>query len=43
MFRQLDLDGNIIEVENTIENIQKEYDRTNPIINGERHNIKEWC
>ena len=43
VFRQLDLDGNIIEVENTIENIQQEYDRTNPVINGERHNITEWC
>ena len=43
VFRQLDLDGNIIEVENTIENIQQEYNKTNPVINGERHNITEWC
>ena len=43
IFRELDLDGNIIEVENTIENIQQNYNETNPLINGERHNIKEWC
>ena len=43
VFRALDLDGNIIEVKNTIEKIQAEYDKTNPIINGERHNITEWC
>ena len=43
IFRELDLNGNIIEVENTIENILENYNRTNPEINGERHNIKEWC
>lgn len=43
VFRELDLNGNIIEVENTIENIKQKYDKTNPVINGERHNIKEWC
>lgn len=43
IFRELDYQGDIIEVENTIENILSEYNRTNPLINGERHNIKEWC
>lgn len=28
---------------NSIEDKIKEYNNTNPLINGERHNIKEWC
>ena len=44
IFSELDINGEIVEVENnTIENIIEKYNQTNPIINGERHNIKEWC
>ena len=43
VLRELDSDGNIVEVENTIEDIFNEYNRKHPCINGERQNIKEWC
>lgn len=43
ILREIDLNGNIIETEKTIEDRLKEYNLTNPIINGKRHNIKEWC
>ena len=43
VLRELDLNGNIIEVENTIEDKIEEYNRKNPCIDGERHSIKEWC
>lgn len=43
IFRQLDQDGNIIPNQIDIEERIKEYNRTNPIINGERHTIKDWC
>ena len=33
----------IIECEITIQERLDEYDRTHPIINNERHSIKEWC
>ena len=43
IWREIDLYGNIIENNILIEDLIKEYNRTNPLINGERHNIKEWC
>lgn len=43
IWREIDIYGNIIEVEKTIEDRLNEYNETNPLINGERHNIKEWC
>ena len=41
--RELDKDNNIIETETTIEDRIIQYNNKNPIINGERHNIKDWC
>ena len=43
IWREIDVYGNIIENEKTIEDRLEEYEQTNPIINGERHNITEWC
>lgn len=43
MIREVDAEGNIIENSILIENKIKEYNEKNPIINGERHNIIEWC
>ena len=43
IFRLLDENGNIIENDISIEERIKQYNQTNPLINGERHNIKEWC
>lgn len=43
IFRELDLYGNIIENNISIEDKIKEYNKTNPYINGERHTIKDWC
>lgn len=43
VWREIDIYGNIIENEKTIEEIINKYNETNPLINGERHNIKEWC
>ena len=43
IFREVDENGNIIETFKTIEERIKEYNETNPLINGERHNITEWC
>lgn len=43
IWRELDIYGNIIENNIDIEEKIIEYNQTNPIINGERHNIKEWC
>lgn len=43
IWRELDIYGNIIETEKTIEDRLNEYNETNPLINGERHNIKDWC
>lgn len=43
IFRELDIDGNIIELEKTVKDRLQEYDEKNPVINGERHNITEWC
>lgn len=43
IWREIDIYGNIIEVEKTIEDRLNEYNKTNPLINGERHTIKEWC
>ena len=43
IFRELDQNGNIVEVENSIEDILQKYNQTNPEINGERHTFKDWC
>ena len=43
IWREIDSYGNIIEVSPTIEEKIKEYNEKNPVINGIRHNIKEWC
>lgn len=43
ILRELDKDNNIIETETTIEDRIIQYNNKNPIINGERHNIKDWC
>lgn len=43
IWRELDIYGNIIENNIDIEQRIHEYNENNPIINGERHNISEWC
>lgn len=43
IFRELDIDGNIIDNNISIDERVQEYNRTNPLINGERHTITEWC
>ena len=44
IIRKLDENNNIIEPKNlSSEEVIEEYNKTNPIINGERHNISEWC
>lgn len=42
IFRELDQNGNIIENNIDIESRIDEYNKANPIINGERHSISEW-
>ena len=42
IFRRF-VDGDIIECNVTIQDRLNEYNRTNPVINGERHNINDWC
>lgn len=43
ILRYLDENDNIIEPDLTSEQVLDEYNKKNPVINGERHNIKEWC
>lgn len=43
ILREIDENGDIIETEKTIDDRLEEYDMTNPLINGERHTISEWC
>ena len=43
ILREIDQNGDIIETEKTIEDRLEEYNLTNPMINGERHTITEWC
>lgn len=43
IWREIDIYGNIIETEKTIEDRLNDYNETNPLINGERHTITEWC
>ena len=43
IWRALNLDGSIIENEKTIDDRIQEYNATRPLINGERHTIKDWC
>ena len=42
IFRQLTDDGEIIENNILIDDAQQKYNKTNPIINNEQHNITEW-
>ena len=43
VFRELDFDGNIIEITPSIQEVIEQYNKSNPVINGERHTITEWC
>lgn len=43
IWREIDLHGNIIENAIDIEDRIEEYNKYNPIIDGERHNLTEWC
>ena len=44
IIRKIDENNNIIEPPSlSTSEIIEEYNKTNPIINGERHNISEWC
>ena len=43
IWRELDIYGNIVENDINIEQRIQEYNENNPVINGERHNITEWC
>ena len=43
ILREIDLYGNIIENSIDIEQRIQEFNENNPVINGERHNITEWC
>ncbi len=43
IFREIDIYGDIVEVDNNIDKIIDNYNEKNPIINGERKNITEWC
>lgn len=43
IFREIDKNGNIINNSIDINEKIKEYEKTNPIINGEQHNITDWC
>lgn len=44
IIRKIDKDNNIIEPDSlTSQEVIKEYNNKNPIINGERHNITDWC
>lgn len=42
ILRELDLNGNLIENNIDINNKIEEYNETNPVIKGERHNLTEW-
>ena len=43
LIREIDNEGNIIENDIKIQDKIKEYNEKNPLINGERHNLTEWC
>ena len=43
LWRQINIYGDIIEIIPTIEDFFNNYNEKNPLINGERHNINEWC
>ena len=43
IWRKLTVYGDIIENEINIEEKIKEYNIKNPVINGKRHSLKEWC
>lgn len=43
IFRELDINNNIIKNNIDIEEKIKEYEQTHPIINNEQHSITDWC
>ena len=43
IFRELDINGDIIINDIDIETKINEYNEKHPLINGERHTITEWC
>lgn len=43
IWREIDEDGNIIENNLLVQDLINDYNIKNPVINGVRHNIKEWC
>lgn len=43
IWREIDENGDIIENNLLIQDLIDDYNLKNPIINGIRHNIKEWC
>ena len=45
IFREIDEYGELVEIPNTptLEEKLEEFNERNPVINGERHNIREWC
>lgn len=43
IFREIDIFGNIVETDITIDERISEYNEHNPVINGVRHSINDWC
>lgn len=43
IWREIDEDGNLIENNLLVQDLIDDYNIKNPLINGVRHNIKEWC
>lgn len=43
IWREIDIYGNIIDFSPSIDDKLEEYNKQNPLINGERHTITEWC
>lgn len=42
IFREVDDDKNVIEIEKTVKELQEEYDKRHPFIDGTRKTIPEW-
>ena len=43
IWREIDFNGDIIQNDIDINELIQQFNEKNPMINGERHNIKEWC
>ncbi len=43
IWREVDEDNNIIENNLLVQDLIDEYNKTHPLINGERHTLTEWC